>query len=86
MIDDFENYLLNLKNKTRHNDFCVNHALSHLNSIKEALDARENNPRQFYNDEIENAKFIHKAMPLLFLIQESGALHKPQACPLPGEN
>lgn len=78
MLENFEKFLKDFKNSDRYNNFCVDMALSHLTSIKEALDARENNPLEFYKNEMENAKFMGKALPLLFLIQESGVLNEPQ--------
>ena len=74
MIKDFENFLESLKNNNRYNDYCVNDALSHLNSIKEALDAREKNPREFYDEAMDQGKFLWKALPLLHMWWESGAL------------
>ena len=74
MIQDFEKFLNNLKNNERYNDFCVNDALSHQNSIKEALDAREKNPRDFYNESMDQGKFLYKALPILYMWWEAGAL------------
>lgn len=79
MLESFEKFLKDLKNSDRYNNFCVEMALSHLTSIKEALDARENNPLGFYKNEMDNAKFMNKALPLLYLIQESGVLNESQS-------
>ena len=80
MIQEFENFLKNLKNNERYNDYCVDDALSHLNSIKEALDARENNSQEFYKESMDHGKFLWNALPILHMWWECGVFqNEPQS-------
>ena len=42
----------------------------HMEKVKEALYARENNPKQYYKDAIDHAKWTMKVTPILHLITE----------------
>lgn len=67
-MDKLESELYNLKNGNIYNDFCLNDALQHLDKIKEALAARENDPQKYYKESIEHSKWLLKVMPILYLL------------------
>jgi hypothetical protein len=70
MLDDLENKILNLKNGNRYNDYCVNDALSHLAVVKEALEARERNPREHFYEGVKHAKWVMKVVPIVSVITD----------------
>tara|TARA_R110002074_G_scaffold369247_3_gene543937 strand:- start:273 stop:497 length:225 start_codon:yes stop_codon:yes gene_type:complete len=60
-----------LKDGTPHNDYCVNSAMAHMEIAREALTAREEDPKQYYTDAIKHAKWVMKVTPILHIITEN---------------
>lgn len=70
-MDEFiKTNIESLKTGDSYNDYCINSALMHMEKVKEALHARENNPKQYYKDAIDHAKWTMKVTPILHLITE----------------
>lgn len=67
-MDTLEKELCNLKCGNVYRDFCVNDALQHLDKIKEALEAMEKNPKEYYKESIEHTKWVMKVLPMVYWI------------------